>query len=105
MIDDFNFLKEQIKKVEHEFELSDTRISLDDNKLIEDGNKRYFGRKSFIVDLFGIIGFIPAAAIYLLFGEFTIVTLIPFIVGLIFWVGSIVIGCWTHPKYVLIEKE
>ena len=105
LIDDFNFLKDQIKKAEDEFELSDTRISLDDNKLIEDGNKRYFGRKSFLVDLFGIIGFIPAAAIYLLFGEFTIVTVIPFIVGLIFWIGSIVIGCWTHPKYMLIEKE
>jgi hypothetical protein len=105
LIDDFDFLKEQMNKSNLNFELSDARIKLDDKKLIEDKHKGFFGRYSILADLFGMIGFIPAASIYLLFGEFTLVTLIPFIVGLIFWVGSVVIGCWSHPKYVLIEKD
>jgi hypothetical protein len=105
LIDDFDFLKEEMNKSNLYFELSDARIKLDDNKLIEDNNKGFFSKRSVLVDLFGMIGFIPAASIYLLFGEFNSVTVIPFIVGLIFWVGSVVIGCWTHPKYVLIENE
>ena len=105
LIDDFGFLKEEMNKSNLYFELSDARIKLDDNKLIEDNNKGFFNRRSVLVDLFGIIGFIPAASIYLLFGEFTLFTMIAFIVGLIFWVGSLVIGCWTHPKIVLIENE
>jgi hypothetical protein len=104
LIDDFDYLKEQMNKSDLNFELSDAKIKLDNNKLIENNNG-FFSKKSILVDLFGMIGFIPAASIYLLFGEFTLVTLIPFIVGLIFWVGSIVIGCWKHPKYVLIENE
>jgi hypothetical protein len=105
LIDDFDFLKEQMNKSTIKFELGDAKIKLDSNKLIEDNNRGFFSRRSLLVDLFGMIGFIPAASIYLLFGEFTLVTLIPFIVGLIFWIGSVVIGCWTHPKYVLIENE
>ena len=104
LIDDFDFLKEQMNKSTLNFELSDARIKLDDNKLIDDSNKGFFSKRSVLIDLF-VIGFIPAASIYLLFGEFTLVTLIPFIMGLIFWVGSVVIGCWTHPKFVLIENE
>ena len=94
-----------MKKSKLNFELDDARIKLDDNKLIDDSDKGFFDKRSVLIDLFGMIGFIPAASIYLLFGEFTLVTLIPFIVGLIFWVGSVVIGCWSHPKYVLIEKD
>lgn len=105
LIDDFDYLKEQMSKSDLAFELSDAKIKLDNNKLIENKNKGFLSKKSILVDLFGTIGFIPAASIYLLFGEFTLVTLIPFILGLIFWVGSVVIGCWTHPKYVLIENE
>ena len=105
LIDDFDFLKEQMKKSKLNFELDDARIKLDDNKLIDDSDKGFFDKRSVLIDLFGMIGFIPAASIYLLFGEFTLVTLIPFIVGLVFWVGSVVIGCWSHPKYVLIEKD
>jgi len=105
LIDDFDFLKEQMNKSKLNFELSDARIKLDDNKLIDDSNKGFFSKRSVLIDLFGMIGFIPAASIYLLFGEFTLVTLIPFIMGLIFWIGSVVIGCWTHPKFVLIENE
>jgi hypothetical protein len=105
LIDDFDFLKEQMKTSKLDYKLSDARIKLDDDKLIDNSKQGFFSRRSVLVDLFGMIGFIPAASIYLLFGEFTLVTLIPFIVGLIFWVGSVVIGCWSHPKYVLIEKD
>ncbi|MCW3997203.1 MAG: hypothetical protein NWF10_01365 [Candidatus Bathyarchaeota archaeon] len=105
LIDDFDFLKEQMNTSKLAFELSDARIKLDDKKLIEDKQKGFFSRYSILADLFGMIGFIPAASIYLLFGEFNLVTLIPFIVGLIFWVGSIIVGCWSHPRYVLIEKD
>jgi hypothetical protein len=105
LIEDFDFLKEQMNKLKNSFELSDARIKLDDNKLIEASQRGFLSRNSLLFDLFGTIGFIPAASIYLLFGEFTFVTLIPFIVGLIFWVGSVVVGCWTHPKYVLLEGK
>jgi len=105
LIDDFDFLKNQMSESNLNFALSDAKIKLDDNKLIENCDNKIFNVKNTLADLFGMIGFIPAAAIYLLFGEFTLVTIIPFIVGLIFWVGSVVIGCWSQPKYVLIEKE
>ena len=105
LIEDFDFLKEQMNQLENNFELSDARIKLDDNKLIEASQKGFLTRNSVLFDLFGTIGFIPAASIYLLFGEFTFVTLIPFIVGLFFWVGSVVVGCWTHPKYILLDNE
>lgn len=105
LIDDFDFLKNKMNESNLNFELSDAKIKLDDNKLIENCDNKIFNVKNTLADLFGMIGFIPAAAIYLLFGEFTLITIIPFIVGLIFWVGSVVIGCWSQPKYVLIEKE
>ena len=105
LIEDFDFLKEQMNQSNSFFELSDARIKLDNKKLIDASKKGFFSRNSVLFDLFGTIGFIPAASIYLLFGEFTIVTLIPFIVGLIFWIGSVIVGCWNNPKYVLIDNK
>ena len=105
LIDDFDFLKNQMNESNVNFSLSDARIKLDDNKLIEKRDNKIFNVKNTLADVFAMIGFIPTAAIYLLFGEFTFITIIPFIVGLIFWVGSVVIGCWSQPKYVIIEKE
>ena len=105
LIDDFDFLKNQMNESNVNFSLSDAIIKLNDNKLVENCDNKIFNAKNTLADLFAMIGFIPTAAIYLLFGEFTLITIIPFIVGLIFWVGSVVIGCWSQPKYVLIEKE
>ena len=85
LIDDFDFLKNQMNESNVNFSLSDARIKLDDNKLIEKCDNKIFNVKNTLADVFAMIGFIPTAAIYLLFGEFTFITIIPFILGLIFW--------------------
>lgn len=105
LIDDFDFLKEQMNQSNLTFTLGDPKIVIENNKAIEKANRRIFQVKSVLADFFGLIGFISGAAAYLLYGEFNQVTLLLFMLGLIFWMGSVVIGCWDQPKYVLIEKE
>lgn len=105
LIDDFDFLKEQMKKSSLTFALSDPKISLDRNKLVKKADKGFFQKISVLADLFGIVGFISGAIAYLLFGEFNQITLFSLVLGLGFCLGSAVIVCLNHPKYVLIEQE
>ncbi len=105
LIDDFDFLEEQMNKSNLTFTLGDPKIYLNNNKLIEEADRGFLPMKSVLADFFGIIGFISGATAYLLFGELNQITVVSFILGLIFFMASFVIGCWNRPKYVLIEKE
>ena len=105
LIEDFDFLKEQMKKLNMAFTLSDLKVFLDKNELINTVDKRGLSVKSFLPELLGTIGFISGATSYLILGEFNQITMFAFISGLIFWVGSTIFGSGNRPKYVLIDQE
>ena len=104
LIDDFDFLKEQMKKSNLTFALSDPRVTLD-NKHVEKADRGLLRTVRVLADLFGIIGFVSGALACLLFGELNQITLISLVLGLTFCLGSVVVGCFDQPKYILIEQE
>ena len=105
LIDDFDFLNDLIDKTNLKFSISDPKVTLDDKKLIDKPDKGFLNMKSVLADFFGIVGFISGATSYILFGEVNQITVISFILGTVFWMGSVVIGRWNRPKYLLIEQE
>jgi hypothetical protein len=105
LIDDFDFLKLLMDKSNLTFSVSDPKVTLDGNKFIEKTNRGFSNMKSVLADFLGMVGFISGATSYLLFGEANQITVIFFILGLIFWTGSVIIGRWNRPKYLLIEQE
>jgi hypothetical protein len=105
LIEDFDFLKEQMNKSNLTFTLSDPKIYLDNNELFDTAGKRGLSMKSILPEFLGTIGFVSGATSYLIFGEFTQITAVSFILGLLFWIGSIFFGSGNRPKYVFIEQE
>ena len=105
LIDDFDFLKEQMIKSNIEFSISDPKVNLDRNKFFEGTDNRFLKMKTVLADFFGIISFASGATAYLFFGEVNQITISMFILGLVFWIGSVVAGERSRPKYVLIEPE
>ena len=105
LIDDFDFLKEQMKKSNLTFNLSDPKVFLDNNELFNIEDKRGLSMKIVLPELLGTAGFVSGATSYLIFGEFNIFTVVAFILGFIFWVGASIFGSGNRPKYVLIEPE
>jgi len=105
LIDDFDFLKEQMKKSNLTFAMSDPRVTFDNNNHVEKSDRGFLHTVRVLADLFGIIGFVSGALACLLFGELNQITLISLVLGLTFCLGSVVVGCFDQPKYVLIERE
>ena len=105
LIEDFDFLKEQMTRSNLTFAISHPKISLYDNKLFEKVNSGFFHMKSILADLFGVLGLISSASAYLLFDQLKGFTFILFVLGFVFWFGSIAIGCLNRPQYVLIEQK
>ena len=105
LIDDFDILKEQMSKLNLNFDLSEPKIFLDNNEVFNNVRKRRSSMKNVLPEFFGTIGFFSGAISYLVFGEFNQITLTVFILGLISWMGSIILGNWNRQKYVLIEQE
>lgn len=105
LIDDFDFLKEQMIKSNTAFSVSDPKVTLDENKFVKGIDRGFFKMKTILADFFGIISFASGATAYLFFGELNQITISMFILGLVFWIGSIVAGERNRPKYVLIEAE
>ncbi len=104
LIDDFDFLKEQIAKSNLSYRFTDPKVILDEDKFIKQTDGRFFRMKSVLADFFGIVGFASGTA-YLFFGELNQITISLFILGLFFWIGSVVVGERSRPKYVLIESD
>ena len=105
MVDDFDFLKAQMNKSNLMFSLSDPKIFLDNAKFLDDEDKQGLQIKNVLADVFGITGFVSGALSYLIFGEINQITVAAFILGLAFWIGSIVFTSRNHPNYILIQKE
>ena len=105
LVDDFDFLTDQMKRSNLSFDLSDPRVTLDSKKFIEEGAGGFLQMDTFLADFFAIVGFILGAVSYLFFGEFNQITVLMFVLGFSFWIGSVVTGKWNRPKYVLIESE
>lgn len=104
LIDDFDFLKEQIAKSNLTYSITDPKVILDGDKFIKETDRRFFRMKSVLADFLGIVAFASGTA-YLFFGELNQITISLFVLGLFFWIGSIVAGERNRPKYVLIESE
>ena len=105
MVDDFDFLKALMNKSNLKFSLSDPKIFLDNAKFLDDEDKQGLQIKNVLADVFGITGFVSGALSYLIFGEINQITVVAFILGLAFWIGSIVFTSKNHPNYILIQKE
>ena len=105
LIADFDFLKEQMNRSNLSFTLSDPKVFLDNNELFDTLDKRGSSVKSVLPELLGTIGFVSGATSYLFFREFNQITMVAFILGLIFWVGSVIFGSGNRPKYLFIEQE
>jgi hypothetical protein len=105
LIEDFDFLKEQMNKSNLTFTLTDPKIYLDNNELFDTVDRRGLSMKSVLPEFLGTIGFVSGATSYLIFGEFSQITVVSFILGLVFWIGSIFFGSKNRPKYVFIEQE
>ena len=104
LVDDFDFLKEQIVNSNFVSSISYPKVILDGDKLIKAFDRGLFRMKSVLADFFGIIGFASGTA-YLFFGELNQITISMFILGLFFWIGSVVVGERSRSKYVLIESD
>ena len=105
LLEDFDFLKEQMKKSNLNFTLSDPKVFLDNNDHLNAVGKRGSSFKSILPELLGTIGFVSGATSYLIFGGFNQITVVAFILGLICWLGSIILGSSNPIKYVFIEQE
>jgi hypothetical protein len=105
MIDDFSFLEGQMNQSNLTYTLSNPKIFLNSNKIFNNGDKRGLSIKTVLVDLFGTIGFISGATVYIIFGEYNLISMTAFVFGVIFWLGAIIFGSLKRTKYVLIEQE
>jgi hypothetical protein len=105
LIEDFDFLKKQMKRINLTFTLSDPRIFLDDSELLDNVNERRISMKSVLPEFLGTMGFVSGATSYLVFGQFNQITAVSFILGMVFWIGSIFFGNGNRRKYVLIDQE
>jgi hypothetical protein len=105
LIEDFDFLREQMSKSNMNFALSEPKVYLDNNEVFDTIDKRGLSIKSVLPEFLGTAGFFSGAISYLVFGEFNQITVVAFILGLISWMGSLVYGNWNRPKYVFIEQE
>jgi hypothetical protein len=105
LIEDFDFLREQMNKSNMNFALSEPKVYLDKNEVFNAIDKRRLSIRSVLPEFLGTTGFFSGVISCLIFGEFNQIALVAFILGLISWMGSIVIGNWNRPKYVLIEQE
>jgi hypothetical protein len=105
LVDDFDFLMEQMSKSNMNFALSEPKVFLDNNEVFDAIDKRGLSIKSVLPEFLGTTGFFSGAISYLIFGEFNQITIVAFLLGLISWMGSIIYGNWNRPKYVFIEQE
>ena len=105
LINDFDFLKEQMNNSNLTFTLSSPKVFLDSDKPVSNKSKIGKQMKSILPQFLGTIGFISGAIPYLIFGEFNQFTTFTFILGLLFWMGSIIFGSENQSKFVLIEKD
>jgi hypothetical protein len=105
LIEDFNFLKKQMKKSNLGYSIGDPKVFLDNSAVFNTSDKQRLSLKGVIPELLGTIGFISGAISYFVFGEFNQITVTAFILGLFFWLGSVIFGSGNSKKYVYIEQE
>ena len=105
LIEDFDFLKEQMKKANLTFAFSDPTVFLESNEHVKTVSKRGLSVKSFLPELLGTTGFVSGATSYVIFGGVNPITVISFTLGLLCWLGSIIFGGSNSKKYVFIEQD
>ena len=105
LIEDFDFLKEQMKKANLTFAFSDPTVFLESNEHVKTVSKRGSSVKSFLPELLGTTGFVSGATSYVIFGGVNPITVISFTLGLLCWLGSIIFGGSNSKKYVFIEQD
>jgi hypothetical protein len=105
LLKDFDFLKEQMKKSNLNFTLSDPKVFLDNDEYRSAVGKQRLSVKSILPEMLGTIGFVSGATSYVIFGGFNPITVIAFSMGLLCWLGSIIIGSENSTKYVFVEQE
>ncbi len=105
LIEDFGFLKEQMKKSNLTFTLSDPKVFLDNKEYLNTVGKRGSLVKNFLPELLGTIGFVSGATSYIILGGFNQIAVVAFSLGLLCWLGSIIFGSGNSTKYVFIEQD
>ena len=93
-----------MKKSNLTFALSDPKVFFDKDEHFNNAGKRG-SMKSILPEVLGTIGFASGAISYVIFGGFNQITVIAFTLGLLCWLGSIILGGSNPKKYVFVEKE
>lgn len=105
LLEDFDFLINQMRLSKINFELRDIYIRTNDEKLVKKSFRKYIAGRSVLSDLIAMTGLIPfISAVFLLGWDFSAViwnSICPIIVGFIIWVVVLFIGYRSEPEYVL----
>lgn len=103
LLEDFQYLKEQMKNSDVRFELDKTRIEINDERLVEKSLGSYLIKRSSLVSLLSMTGAIPVLSTIFL----SLDSLLskeqwyPIIAGFIFWLVVNIIGYRSEPAYAL----
>lgn len=105
LINDFDFLEEQMNKSGIGFALSDPKVFIGKSELFGNLTKRGSLKLAVLADFIGTLGFVSGATAFILVGELNIISLLAFLFGLLFLIGSIILSGGNQQKYILIQQE
>ena len=101
LLEDFDFLIDQMQESNENFEFSEIHIRINDEKLYKKSVMKYVSKRSVLADLVAMTGLIPLISTGLLHGEVTFTVIYPVVVGFIFWLITLCYGYRSEPEYVL----
>lgn len=105
LINDFDFLEEQMNQSGIGFTLSDPKVFIGDSALFGKLNKRGSLKLAVLADFIGTLGFVSGATAFILVGESNLISFLAFILGLLFLIAPIMVSGGHQKKYILIQQE
>jgi len=100
LLNDFDHLIDQMHLLGVNFKLHDIQIQINDESLVKKSFWNYFYKRSVLVDLITMAGFIPLVSAYIL-NVLTLELVYPIIIGFIFWFATSIIGYRSESEYAL----
>lgn len=97
---DFKYLISQMRQSDIKFKLKEISIQINDERLVKKSCWNYVLKRTVLVDLITMTGFIPLISAYVL-NVLSFDLIYPVTIGFIFWFVTIIIGYRSEPEYVL----
>ena len=104
LINDFDFLENQMNKSGLDFALSDPKV-FDCPELFANLKKRNSRKTGVIEETMGTLGFVAGSIAFVFAGTTNILSFLAVMSGLVFLLGSITLSSRNREKYVLIQQE